>query len=195
VDPDSQDRRVADVVTALREAPQYPVDEALATAPPEPGIYAWWASPDALPREIPVELHQETGLALLYVGTSPDSAGSQGDLSKRIRVHSKRAIGSSTLRRGLAALLYQDFGWRPIWASTRPALESVDLAALAAWQAEHMAVRWCVVQEPWAIEQAVIAAMRPPMNLEHNAAHPFHATMSARRRTFAQAARRQRDEA
>lgn len=187
--------RVAEVVTVLRETPQHSVEVARSEAPTAPGFYAWWAEPGALPPELPRDLHPETGLALLYVGIAPASPTSRSDLSRRLRVHTRGAIGGSTLRRGLAALLYEDFGWRPVWASTRPGLENRNLAALTAWQAENLAVRWSICEEPWKIEPAVIAAMRPPMNLHHNEGHPFRPTMSERRRRFQQAAQLQRDEA
>lgn len=153
-----------------------------------------WAEPRSLPPEVPQDLHPETGLALLDVGIAPASATSGGNLARRLRIHTNGAIGSSTLRRGLTALLYEDLGWRAIWASTRPGLESRDLAALSDWQAENLAVQWCVCEEPWSIEPAVIAAMGPSMNLDHNREHAFHATMSARRREFRRAAEAQRDE-
>jgi hypothetical protein len=185
---------VEEVVTALCIAPQRSVEDARSLAPAEPGLYSWWAEPRSLPSEVPRDLHPETGLALLYVGIAPASATSRGNIRRRLRIHTRGAIGSSTLRRGLAALLYEDWGWRAIWASTRPGLESRDLAALSEWQAENLAVQWCVCEEPWSVEPAVVAAMAPPMNLEHNRGHAFHATISARRSDFRRAAEAQRDE-
>jgi hypothetical protein len=185
---------VDEVVAALRLTPQRSVEEARSAAPAEPGFYSWWAEPRSLPPEVPRDLHPGSGRALLYVGIAPSFANSQGNLARRLRIHTKGAIGSSTLRRGLTALLYEDLGWRAIWASTRPGLQSRDLAALSDWQAENLAVQWCVCEEPWTTEPAVIAAMAPPMNLEHNQSHPFHTSMSARRREFRQAAEAQREE-
>ena len=182
------------VVVELRSAPQRSVEEARALAPAEPGFYSWWAEPMSLPAEVPRDLHPETGRALLYVGIAPASATSQGNLARRLRIHTKGAIGSSTLRRGLAALLHKDFGWRPIWASTRPGLENRDLAALSEWQCENLAVQWCQYEEPWVIESAVIAAMKPPMNLDHNRGHDFYPTMSILRSAFRRAAELRRDE-
>jgi hypothetical protein len=181
------------VVAELRSAPQRSVKEARSLAPAEPGFYSWWADPISLPAEVPRDLHPETGRALLYLGIAPASATSQGALSKRLRIHTSGAIGSSTLRRGLAALLYEVFGWRPIWASTRPGLGNRDLAALSEWQSENLAVQWCVCEEPWTIEPAVIGAMKPPMNLDHNRGHDFYETMSKRRSAFRRAAGRHRD--
>ena len=181
------------VVAELRSAPQRSVEEARSLVPAEPGFYSWWAEPTSLPAEVPQDLHPETGRALLYVGIAPASAISKGNLARRLRIHTKGAIGSSTLRRGLAALLYEDCGWRPIWASTRPGLENRDLAALSKWQSENLAVQWCVCEETWVIEPAVIAAMKPPMNLDHNRGHDFYGTMSRRRRAFRRAAEHYRN--
>lgn len=182
------------VVAELRSAPQRSVEEARSLAPAEPGFYSCWAEPTSLPTEVPRDPHPETGRALLYVGIAPASATSQGNLARCLRIHTKGAIGSSTLRRGLAALLYEDFGWRPIWASTRPGLENRDLAALSEWQSENLAVQWCVCKEPWVIEPAVIAAMKPPINLDHNRGHDFYETMSTRRSAFRRIAEHHRDE-
>lgn len=182
------------LVAGLRATPQHSVEEARSEAPAEPGFYAWWAEPICLPPDMPRDLHPETGRALLYVGIAPASAASAGNLARRLRIHTKGAIGSSTLRRGLTALLYEDFGWRPIWASTRPGLESRDLAALSRWQSQNLAVQWCICDQPWMLEATVIGVMRPPMNLDHNRGHAFNETMSARRLAFRRAAERQRDE-
>lgn len=186
---------VHQVVTALRAIPQSSIEEAREKGPAEPGFYAWWAKPESLPPGVPLDLHPETGLGLIYVGIAPRSASSNGNLVRRIRIHTRGSIGSSTLRRGLTALLYQDLGWRPIWASTRPGLENIDLEALSEWQVANLVVRWCICEEPWTIEAAVIRAMAPPMNLDHNRDHPFYPTMSRLRRDFKAAAERQRDEA
>lgn len=182
------------VIAALRDGPERSVEQARSLAPAEPGLYSWWAEPTSLPPEVPRILNPARRRALLYVGIAPASATSRGSLAKRLRVHTKGAIGSSTFRRGLAALLYEENGWQPIWASTRPGLEGRDLAALSAWQVENLAVRWCTFREPWSIEGAVIAAMAPPMNLKHNPGNPFHPAMSALRQQFRQAAETQRSE-
>jgi hypothetical protein len=83
-----------EVVTALRLTPQRSVEDARSLAPAEPGIYSWWAEPNSLPLDVPQDLHPETGLALLYVGIAPASATSRGSLVRRLRTHTKGAIGS-----------------------------------------------------------------------------------------------------
>jgi hypothetical protein len=181
------------IAEALAVLPLPSVAEARSDCPTSPGFYAWWCDVSFLPRGVPEVKHPETGDCLLYVGIAPNSATSSGNLSKRLRQHTKGAIGSSTFRRGLAALLWEGEGWQPIWASTRPGLESKDLAALSEWQAGHLKVRWCEIAEPWTVEAAVIAAMQPPMNLDHNQHHEFHSTMSAARANFKGAAERLRD--
>lgn len=182
------------IVAALMKRPQHSVEESRTVAPDEPGFYAWWCDEDALPHSVPLVRHPEDPLGLLYVGIAPDKAGSKGNLAKRLRQHTKGAIGSSTFRLGLAALLWEDEGWQPIWPSTKVALESGDLAALSEWQARHLRVQWAEVDEPWSIEAAVIDALGPPMNRAHNEQHEFYPAMGAARNALRSAARRHREQ-
>jgi hypothetical protein len=48
-------------------------------------------------------------------------------------------------------------------------------------QFENLLLSWAVTTEPWQIEPAVIAGLQPPLNVDHNSAHPFCATMKAAR--------------
>ena len=169
-------------VAELMKLPMHSVDEAREYAPTDPGFYAWWCDVDNLPHSVPVVRHPENGTSLLYVGIAPDKVGSDGNLRKRLRQHTKGAIGSSTFRLGLAALLWEDEGWQPIWPATKVALENDGLAGLSAWQAKHLYVQWCEVEEPWKIEAAVIDALHPPMNRQHNEGAARNALRGAARR-------------
>lgn len=54
-----------------------------------------------------------------------------------------------------------------------------------------MGARWCEVAEPWApgVESAVIELMGPPLNRDHNEAHPFYTAMGDARDKLRAAAR------
>lgn len=181
------------IVKGLTELPSRSVEEALDCAPDGPGFYAWWCEINALPSEVPAIPHpnQAAPYALLYVGIAPNAAKSSGNLRKRLRKHARDNIGSSTFRCSLAALLWEREGWWPKMTD-RPVLESAHLAALGQWQRNHLRVQWCEIEEPWTSEAAVIAAMQPPLNREHNEAHVFYPMIGAARDGLRQAAERSR---
>ena len=172
------------IAAALEAVPLRTVPEAHTDAPSAAGFYAWWCDKGAVPRGAPAPAHPSAPFGLLYVGIAPASRRSARDLHTRLHDHTEGRIGASTFRRGLVALLWKETGWRPVWATDRVALESHDLAALSAWQQKHLRVQWCQVEEPWTTEPAVIAQMRPPMNLAHNQGNPFYAAMRAARRAL-----------
>lgn len=181
---------VEQVAKSLAELPLRSTEEALDSAPDGPGFYAWWCTVNAIPSEVPTVRHPDpaAAYALLYVGIAPNSALSASTLRMRIRNHIKGNIGSSTFRLSLAALLWEREGWWPKWTD-RPILESVHLAALAHWQREHLRVQWCEAAKPWTSEAAVIVAMQPPLNRQHNEAHTFYPTMGAARDALRDAGR------
>jgi hypothetical protein len=181
------------IVAALLKVPTHSVEEARTDAPEEPGFYAWWCNEDELPHGVPLVRHPELPLGLLYVGVAPDKDGSANNLRKRLRQHTKGAIGSSTFRFGLAALLFEDMGWLPHWPATKPILENRDLAALSDWQEQNLQVQWVEVNQPWTVEAAVIDALGPAMNRAHNERHEFYPAMGAARNALWDAARKRRE--
>jgi hypothetical protein len=181
------------VVAALMSLPMQSVAQARSEGPAEPGFYAWWCDEDKLPHRVPLVRHPEAPEGLLYVGIAPENPESESNLRKRLRQHTRGAIGSSTFRFGLAALLFEDMGWQPAWPGTKPILENQDLAALSAWQAENLQVQWIEVDQPWELEAAVIDALGPPMNRAHNERHEFYPQMGAARSALRDAARKRRD--
>lgn len=183
------------IVTDLLALPLRSVDEACHDAPEVAGVYSWWCDLAALPHGVPAVAHPGTGDALLYIGIAPGKPGSEGNLRQRLRKHTKGGIGSSTFRLGLAALLWEDEGWQPIWPTDRIKLENVALAALGDWQRENLHVQWSEVEEPWTVEAAVIDAMHPPMNRDHNEGHEFYPAMGAARDALRDAGRLHREHA
>lgn len=184
---------VTRIVDGLQRLPILSVDEARARpefggAPRNDGSYAWWVRPGSL-EGVPTRPHPSRRWGLLYVGIAPDEPKSGSDIRQRILQHTGAAVGSSTFRFDLAALLFEREGWLPIWTD-RPKLTRADLDALGEWQRMNLRVQWFPVARPWRFEAAVIAAMHPPLNRECNKDHPFYETMGGQRAHFRDAARR-----
>jgi hypothetical protein len=179
------------IVAALTSGPQRTVTEAKAPdgIPANPGFYAWWETPNAIPG-MPAPPHPVAPLALLYVGIAPRDEYSSARLRSRLcRQHIGGNVGSSTFRFGLASLLWRHEGWQPrIAPSGKYRLERVHNAELSAWQNAHLRLSWTVIEKPWRLESAVIRAMQPPMNRDHNQAHSFFRAMGQIRDEFRAAA-------
>lgn len=155
------------------------------------GFYAWWCQSAAVPGDALAPTHPAgLGYSLLYLGIAPNSVRSKRNLRSRLRQHTGANLGGSTFRLSLAALLSEREGWTPIWTD-RPCLEQSDLDALLAWQRTNLRARWCKVAEPWrpGLESEVIRLMTPPLNRDHNEAHPFYGTIGDARSALREAAR------
>ncbi|MGE4427104.1 MAG: GIY-YIG nuclease family protein [Solirubrobacteraceae bacterium] len=181
----------AHVIEALQRLPLHPYDDVAPRAegpPPAGGLYAWWQTAGALPGVPGLRPHTgDPGWELLYVGIAPRGPSSRGTLRRRLASHHGASIGRSTFRMTLTALLWKREDWSPSWTD-RPTLAPQDLAALAAWQREHLAVQWVEHPQPWAVEREVIEAMCPPLNRDHNRGHPAHTAVGLARATLRQAA-------
>lgn len=156
--------------------------------PPEPGLYAWWGTRDALP-QVPPQYVADADAWLLYVGIAPSRPGSRQTLRGRIcGNHLRGNVGSSTLRLSLAALLWQQEQWPLSRRGNRPALAPAGNQALSTWQEEHLRVSWVVQGSPWEIEAAVVKALSPPLNLAMNRTHAYSWALSEARQRFRSAA-------
>jgi hypothetical protein len=166
------------------------LDEAKAQLPKRSGIYAWWMVGTPLSCA-PVTKHpKERGLGLVYVGIAPNGAGSKSTLRSRVvGNHLNGNIAASTLRRTLASLLLADLSLVPLKKGTKVILSPEHNALLSKWQQTHLRLTWHETAKPWDIEDKVIAALQPPLNLDDNEAHPFFATLSAARRALKTGAR------
>jgi|SRR5579859_1178154 len=153
--------------------------------PPELGLYAWWVRQDSLP-DIPSHPHPvDPRLDLLYLGIAPQAGSSRATLRSRVcHQHLNGNIEGSTLRRSLAALLRDPLSLQPYRRGRKIRLSPLDEAQLTKWQDEHLCLTWAVHPQPWTVEAQLIAALAPPMNLEHNAVHAFYATMKLARAAF-----------
>jgi hypothetical protein len=127
----------------------------------------------------------------MYVGIAPKAATSSARLRSRVcGQHIGGNIASSTFRFGLASLLWEREGWTPRRSgSGKFQLDAADNRELSRWQRKHLRLRWATVPTPWLFEADVVAAMKPPMNREHNHLHPFYASMGNARDRFRRAAR------
>ena len=118
--------------------------------PRQPGVYAWYFK-DISPLVPTGGCVTWQGLKLLYVGISPLSKNSQGNLAKRIRYHYRGNAYGSTLRRSLGCLLSEKLGIRlqRIGSSDKRTHFAEEEAILLEWMAENAFVTWIVREEPW----------------------------------------------
>jgi hypothetical protein len=161
-------------------------------APAQPGIYAWWLTDEAALPFVPPAAHPtQPMIRLLYIGIAPKNDTSAETIRSRVLgKHLGNALGSSTLRRGLAALLWEDENWHPhATPADKPALPSEECAALTRWMKCHLRVSWCRVERPWEGEAHIIGEMQPPLNSHHNSGHPFYPALRAARERIMAVAR------
>ncbi len=59
---------------------------------------------------------------------------------------------------------------------------------LSEWMATNALVAWMRADNPWNVEEELIASLSLPLNLHDNSPHPFHAELSATRKGFKQRA-------
>jgi GIY-YIG catalytic domain len=158
--------------------------------PAEPGIYAWYfkQSPS---RGIQWEKCWSClGHHLLYIGISPKKPSTNGtqrssqNLRKRIAYHMRGNAYGSTLRLSVGCLLAASLGiqLRRVGSGTRMTFSDGEVA-LSEWFDSNVGVTWITHLEPWAVEAEAISNLYLPLNLDQNSAHPFHAMLSAARRT------------
>lgn len=180
---------VGDAIQALLADP-VDVETAIVMLPAENGIYAWWTTRGTIP-EVPERLHpRDETLQLFYIGIAPKDSKSSARLKSRIvGNHLGGNTGSSTFRFALAALLMDTLGFTPHLTKTKYVLPNSQNQALSAWQRQHLKLTWVEHDQPWLIEEGIIVALGPPLNLAGNASHPFHSTLSEARARFREAAR------
>lgn len=153
--------------------------------PAVPGLYTWWTVPAGLPTVAGPPHPTVPDLRLLYIGIAPSSTTSRSTLRSRVAGHHIRGnIRGSTLRRSLATLLAADLDLHPYFRDPKVCLPAVEEDQLRAWQHDHLRLTWAEHPTPWTVEAMVIAALTPPLNLEHNQGHPFYAPLSAARAAF-----------
>lgn len=148
------------------------------------GVYFWWFK--EIPPGVPTEgcLTHE-GYTLLYVGISPDKKGkpnSRANLKTRIKTHYSGNAEGSTLRRTLGVLLAKEshFPLRRVGSGTRTTFTHLGEQWLDLWMEENAKVCWIPHEEPWVLEETLIATVSLPLNIQGNK-HPFKTVLSAMR--------------
>lgn len=148
------------------------------------GVYFWWFK--EIPPGVPTEgcLTHE-GYTLLYVGISPDKKGkpnSRANLKTRIKTHYSGNAEGSTLRRTLGVLLENEshFPLRRVGSGTRTTFTHLGEQWLDMWMEENAKVCWIPHEEPWVLEETLIATVSLPLNIQGNK-HPFKTVLSAMR--------------
>jgi hypothetical protein len=186
--------------TALTAANARRVEREMGSAPPRPGLYAVHA---------PAKVWQELGLGKppdgrpLYVGKAESSLAGR-DLGTHFGFagdgRATSVTGGSTLRRSIAAILHDSYGYRgvPRNRSNPSHFSNYGLTPardreLSAWMRERLLLAcWAkpsTCGEPLAtIEQAVFGRMLPPLNLA-SVVTPWKPTVDAARRLMAAEAR------
>jgi hypothetical protein len=158
------------------------------------GVYGWWFR-QLPPLVDPSGCCQHQGLTLLYVGISPRRPprngrvpGRQG-LRRRLETHYAGNAEGSTLRKTLGCLLAGELGLelRRVGSGRRRTF-AIGEPALSAWMEANTRVSWLVRDDPWELEDALIAALDLPLNLEGNSRNLFHPELTrARARCVARA--------
>jgi len=179
--PDDRPLSAEEVCQVLRAAP-VPAGRVVGSdprsVPDEPGLYAWWAVPGALPG-VPTAAHPSLSLGLVYVGIASTS------LRQRIvRQHLAANTGSSTFRLTLASHLLVEGGLTPYRKGKKVLLPRGQLDWLLGWQVSHLYVSWVARQDPAEVEAAVIAAMEPPLNGDDNEGHAYRQQLRELRAAF-----------
>jgi hypothetical protein len=150
------------------------------------GLYSWWADDEA--RAIFSSMLAIDVAPLVYAGQTgatkwPSGRGSDATLAGRLLgQHARGAISASTFRLTLAALLREQLGLRTAASGD---LEPESNDRLTEWIAAHL----CVIALPvddretlGVLEATVVAALDPPLNLEHVATTPWRRRLSELRR-------------
>jgi hypothetical protein len=153
---------------ARAELPEtFPQDAAAADAP---GLYAWWGDEEGV-RVIGGALGGQVG-SLLYVGQAGATsrvAGkrSNATLDSRIRgQHIRAQTRASTFARTMAAVLREPTQLEP---AAPGLLTEHSRQRLSCWICEHLQIAVVPVPAPdtlTAVEDAVLAALDPPLNLD-----------------------------
>ncbi|MGK7245363.1 GIY-YIG nuclease family protein [Buttiauxella agrestis] len=148
------------------------------------GVYFWWfkETPPGVPTEDCI-IHD--GYTLLYVGISPDKKGkpnSRSNLRKRIKTHYSGNAAGSTLRRTLGVLLAAEsnFPLRRVGSGLRTTLTHSGEQWLDNWMEQNAMVHWIAHEEPWVLEESLIANIPLPLNIQ-GSSHTFKPTLSAMR--------------
>jgi hypothetical protein len=164
-------------------------------APKSSGLYAWYFR--NLPGTVPTaDCVTCNGLPLLYVGIAPSAppasgkSGSSRTLYDRLCNHLRSNASGSTLRLTLGCILSEQLNiqLRRVGSGERMTFGSGE-KKLSEWMEQNAFVTWMLHPQPWLLEQQIISSLSLPLNLEHNAGHPYYRILSSLRRRAKELAR------
>ncbi len=146
-----------------------------------PGLYAWYVD-EVGARELSTGLGHPVAPGLIHAGQA-GAGSSSATLATFIRGrHLGGVITGSTFRMTLAALLAPELG---LVDEGGRSLAADGETRLSAWMLRHLSI--AVAAEPdralvASLEDAVLARLDPPLNLQGMASTPVRVALSARRR-------------
>jgi hypothetical protein len=155
--------------------------------PEKPGFYGWWVLESHLSDAQPaIPLRRPEGAeppwCLLYVGIAPKGPRSTRTVALRLRKdHRSGNVGGSTFRQSMASLLLAPLELVHKAGHDRSRL--VDETALTEWIDVHCGLSIATYERPWELENQVIRALDPPLNLRPGW-HPFRQEVDAARRAL-----------
>lgn len=108
---------------------------------------------------------------------------SKQTLRSRIRYHYRGNAAGSTLRLTLGCLLAETLGIRlcRVGSGERLTFTHKGEQTLSEWMATNARVAWVETPEPWTWEVRAFSMLDLPLNLQGNAGHTFHPTLTAAR--------------
>ncbi len=155
--------------------------------PKAPGVYAWYfRSIDSIPAS---SCHVCGDFRLLYIGIAPSAPPTNGkqassqNLRNRIRCHMTGNSEGSTLRLSLGCVLAEQLSiqLRRVGNGNRMTFSTGE-ERLSRWMEENARVAWAVCDQPWELEEELVAALDLPLNLDMNSANVFYPALTELRR-------------
>lgn len=160
--------------------------------PKSPGLYALHCSDPTALASLGRELSAALEPGLVYVGDTrcramANGQYSSGTLRKRpLNQHFGGNASASTVRRTAGSLLPRELELQPCRSeSGRVCFAKESEARLSAWMRQHLLVTFWPAPSSQALvglEELVLAALRPPLDLHKAAASPFRERISELRK-------------
>ena len=192
---DVSDRRAEEIIQPItRPTRLWTANAVLSDSsliPEQSGVYGVYFK--SVPPQVPTVgcvLFQD--FTLLYAGISSEKpkagrAPSKQTLRDRILFHLTGNAERSTLRLSLGSLLAATIGIQLRKYGGSKTFGRAGEAKLSDWMAANLAFVWSEHEEPWSVEQTLLAQITFPLNIQHNRHQPFAVVLS-RLRSAAKAA-------
>ncbi|RYE43368.1 MAG: hypothetical protein EOP24_28625, partial [Hyphomicrobiales bacterium] len=104
------------------------------------------------------------------------------NIRKRIKTHYTGNAAGSTLRLTLGCLVADEVGieLRRVGSGRRYTFHTGE-TLLSKWMAENALISWIAHEEPWELEDRLIAGLDVPLNLDGNSRNFFYLQLKAAR--------------